>query len=685
MKNIFVVNFGVIMKLQFIDLKTVFDKNFEMLKDLPLFTVDIDKDLMYESYLKSFPEGTNPIYKERTQHDCNCCKNYIRQMGNVVAIKDGKIVSLWDLDVGGAYQVVVDAMAALIKSKPIENVFLRPESSYGVNTVYQQLPDGSVKTWNHFFTKLPKQFVVAEKDIGTKLGDTKTTKELFERALKTLSNDAFDVILELIDQNSVYRLAEHKFAVSTFFELKKEYDKITDAVDKDVFMWTKLKTVPESVTRIRNTFVGTLLKDLSDNVDLEAAVGSFEFKAYGYKRPTALVTKKMIESAQAKIKELGYLTALERRYAFLHDISINNLLHANRNVKSILAGGDVFDDLANKISGKSKNLDKVESVSIEKFIADILPKAESIEVFFENRHTSNLVSLIAPVHTDAKNMFKWNNAFSWSYNGDNADSIKERVKKAGGSIEGDLCNRLAWDYSDDLDFHMIEPDGYEIYFGNRRTPSPSGGMLDLDANGADGIKTDPTENIYYHNKSKMKEGVYKLIVHNYSRRSQGKGFQVEIEFDGNIILISTDKILRTGEKIEVAQIKYSKKDGFSIVQSMPSSESVKVVWGLSTQQFHKCSAIMLSPNYWDYNAVGNKHYFFMLENCVNETSARGFYNEFLVEELDKERKVMEMVGAKMQTDESINQLSGVGFSSTQHNSVLCKVQGSFNRVIKVTF
>ena len=46
---------------------------------------------------------------------------------------------------------------------------------------------------------------------------------------------------------------------------------------------------------------------------------------------------------------------------------------------------------------------------------------------------------------------------------------------------------------------------------------------------------------------------------------------------------------------------------------------------------------------------------------------------------------VEIVGAKMKTEESTNQLSGLGFSSTQRNYVLCRVKGSFSRTIKITF
>ena len=58
---------------------------------------------------------------------------------------------------------------------------------------------------------------------------------------------------------------------------------------------------------------------------------------------------------------------------------------------------------------------------------------------------------------------------------------------------------------------------------------------------------------------------------------------------------------------------------------------------------------------------------------------------FLVEDLSQHRKVIEMVGSKMKTDLSDRQLSGLGFSSTQRNSLLCRVKGSFSRVIKILF
>jgi hypothetical protein len=304
----------------------------------------------------------------------------------------------------------------------------------------------------------------------------------------------------------------------------------------------------------------------------------------------------------------------------------------------------------------------------------------------ENSHQNNLVSLIAPVDPSSGNMFKWDNKFSWSYAGNMADSIKERVKAAGGNVSGDVCCRLAWFNHDDLDLHMIEPDGYEIYFGTRLRKSPGGGALDVDMNAGRGTTRTPVENIFYESVSKMKEGKYRLFVHNFAKReSTDVGFQVEFDFKGTTYTFVHKGAVADKKSVTVVEFNYSRENGITILKSLPSTMKSKEIWGLNTLTYVPVNAIMLSPNYWDEKGVGNKHYFFMLDGCVNDGSARGFFNEFLKEELNKHRKVFEIVGSKMTTKESNDQLSGVGFSSTQKNSVMLRVKGSFTRVINVTF
>jgi hypothetical protein len=670
--------------MNFQTIKTAISNQFAKLTATgQLYRVAVNKDQLWNTYLESFPDGTNPIYKTRTQHDCNCCKQFIRAVGDVVAIHDGKVISLWDCKVNDdAYQIVVDAMSKLIHQSKIENEFLHFEPTAGTNKTFIADLENHVKAWDHFFVNIPSTYVVKIADIPSLLNESRTNKELLESSLAAIDQESIDIVLELISQNSIYRGSEHTFAITEFRKVLKAYKKTSN---KEAYLWQASMVLPASVSRMKNTVIGTLLTDITSGMDIEGAVKSFEAKVApaNYKRPTALVTKKMIDAAKKTVEELGLNSALERRYANINDITINNILFADRSAKKAILG-DVFDVLSSGVALNKKTFDKVEEISIEKFLADILPKATSLEVMVENRHQSNLVSLVAPVDATAKNMFKWDNKFSWSYNGDMADSIKERVKKAGGNVTGELCCRLAWEYKDDLDFHMHEPDGGHIYYATRGRASPCGGKLDVDANGCSGMMEHPVENIFYEKLATMKNGVYELKVHNFSRRSDGIGFEVEVDLLGQVYSFVYPKVIKSGESITVATITKD-KTGVKVNPVIESTQTSKKVWNIDTNNFHKVSVVMHSPNYWDEKAVGNKHYFFMLEGCQNDGKARGFFNEFLSPELDKHRKVLEMVGSKMKTEESEHQLSGLGFSSTMQNSVLVKVSGAVTRTLKVVF
>jgi len=93
---------------------------------------------------------------------------------------------------------------------------------------------------------------------------------------------------------------------------------------------------------------------------------------------------------------------------------------------------------------------------------------------------------------------------------------------------------------------------------------------------------------------------------------------------------------------------------------------------------------MYSPNYWDnQDSIGNRHYFFMLKNCLNSESPNGFFNEYLKQDLLEHKRVFEALGGKMKVEDDFNQLSGIGFSSTQRNSIVVKVEGHVNRAIKI--
>jgi len=679
--------------LNFRDFKTGVNAQFtEMIKH-DLFVTNTTKDELWEMYLNSFPEGSNPIYKERTEHDCQCCKQFIRACGNVVAIINDKLVSIWDIkiDPDEVYLKVAKAMSKFVKSRKITDVFLHYEKNLGTDFNHQILEDTRVIKWEHFHFKLPNKFVNT-KNLETVRANRRSNKEVFIRSLKEISLEAAETVLELIEQNSIYRGGEHKQIVELFIRYKEIFDKLKKGKERELYCW-QTSLVLGDVSKIRNTVIGTLLSDISNDETLDRAVKKFESKVAptNYKRPTALITKAMKEKALKTVKEQGIENSLQRRFAITEDISINNVLFADRTAKAQMDDIEtIFDLLPEKSPDKIKNLDKVEEVDISTFINDILPKVESVELLVDNKFEPNFMSLIAPENADAPNILKWDNNFSWAYNGNVTDSIKEKVENAGGDVTGIIRCSLGWYNHDDLDIHVIEPrkpPGSHIYYVNK-TNTLTSGKLDVDMNAGGRLSRNAVENITWTNKAKMLEGVYEVFIHQYTKReTDDVGFVVEIEYNGTIHSFQYTQAVRSNAKITVAKFEYSKTKGIKFINSIiPSTRRMsKGIWNIDTQKFHKVSMIMNSPNHWDGNKTGNKHYFFILEGCKNEDKVRGFFNEYLNNDLMKHRKVFEMLGNEMKVEHSDRQLSGLGFSSTQKNQIVCKVSGSFSRVLKINF
>lgn len=665
----------------------------EMVKnETHLFRTDVSKDGMWEHYLNSFPEGSNPVFRERREFDCGCCRQFIKAFGNVVAIKGNKVVTIWeDIEIlEYPYNIVAAAMTEYIKSKPVFEVFVSRETKFGTRSNKERsLADGSILTWHHFYTELPAAFAITRgSSPESVMAEYRSAREVFERSMLELTEEAGSTVLELIQQGSLYRGEEHKRAVETFLDFKRKFAKVPEA-DRNNWLWKT--SIDNPVSRIRNTAIGTLLIDLSADMDIDEAVTKFEkvMAPTNYKRPKALFTKRMVEEAEKTLVELGMVESLERRHATLSDITVNNVLFVNRDAKKKMEGSSVLASLKEDTAVVNpKTFKRVEEISIQDFIKNVMPGSKRIELLMEGRLRGNLMSLVAPKFKDAKSMFRWDNNFSWSYSGDVADSMmKANVEKAGGRVDGVLRFSIQWNDGEkpngnDYDAHCKGPDGEHIYYGSKRGFN-TGGVLDVDIQIPHGVAV---ENITWADFSRMNNGEYVFSVHNYNHRGGTDGFDAELEFDGQVHNFSYRKDLKHKDMVEVAVVRYDRKTGISLVRSMDSTLSVKQIWGVTTNKWVDVSTIMFSPNYWDeQTGRGNRHFFFMLEGCRNEGTPRGFYNEFLKEDLNKHKRVFEALGGRAAVKDSEEQLSGVGFSETQRNSVFVKVEGTVSRILKINF
>lgn len=657
-------------------------ERFNHMSEGELFVVDVPGDTLWAEYLAAFPEGTNPVYITNTEHDCSCCRNFIKNIGNVLAISDsGERRTVWGNweDFPAPYDTVGYKLDKLVRNAPIVSVFRPTEPRYGAEQSRMLKADGTVHVWKHFHAKIFGRHLV--KDPATMRGALNTTAQVFERGLKELKPEALAQVMDLINSNALYRGEEHKGAVQEFIHAQNAYNKHLAPHDRADFVWAFMGN---RAARFRNTAIGTLVIDLSNGVDLETAVRSFESKVAptNYKRPTALITPRMVESAMATIKELDLEPALERRFAKLSDVSVNDVLWVDNETASVMKGG-VRDVLMAAATVPALSSDEAKEISAAQFMSLVLPKASSISMLVKNTHLGNFVSLTAPVHEHDAQLFKWGNNFGWSYDGNITDSIRERVKKAGGNIDAKLRFSLSWHNFDDLDLHVVTPGGDHIYFGNKMA---GGGFLDVDMNAGMGRSREPVENVAFKTP---RDGRYEVRVNQYCQRERSDvGFTVEVASDAGVVQYTYKPML--ADRVTAIVGRFEVRDG-RIVQSNINPEFVAEglptqKWGISTETEVRVRTIMFSPNHWGDSAVGNKHTIFVLEGCKNDQPTRGIYNEFLHSSLEVHRKVFEVLGEKTKCPVVDEQLSGLGFSSTKGDSVMLRVKGDkLNQLYKVVF
>lgn len=664
-----------------------------------LFEVNVDKDELWNVYLDSFPTGTNDIFRERREHDCSCCRQFIKNIGSAVIIKDNQIHTIWELNLGDTiYQPVCDALDTFIKSHIVTDIYITKFPKIGTDYNFEEI-NGKSHRWDHFYLELPNKFVnkTSRSDEEIK-GQFRDTRNVFKRSLDEITMEALDTILELINSNTLYKGEEWKGVLTEFKKYKKEYNKLTSDSEKDLYAWEKSVTAGIAIGRIRNHSIGALLINVSEDMNLDTAVKKYEqiVAPSNYKRPKAIFTKKMLEDAKKTITELGYMDSLQRRFANLNDISVNNVLFSNKDAAKRITGAmDLFDEMEQDVAIDPKRFSKVEEISAEDFIKNVLPVAKELEVYLENKHIQNMVSLIAPEVAAAKTMFKWNNGMSWAYTGNITDSdIKENVKAAGGSVAGVVRFSIQWNDKDgkdnsDLDAHCIEPKGGEhIYFGCRKSLRTRG-ELDIDitqpvdqCRASNGVAV---ENITYPSKEYMIPGTYKFFVNQFAYRGS-QGFKAEIEVNGEIHSYEYNAPVRGN--VDVAEVILDQSGNFKVVDKLPGNCATisKDVWGIKTLQFTPVSVVCYSPNYWDeQKGIGHQHLFFMLKDCINPEEPNGYYNEFLKPELEQHRRVFEALGAKAHVKDVDDQLSGVGFSMTKRSDLVVKVKGATERVMKIKF
>lgn len=683
---------------------------------------------IWSVYLLNFDEAN------RRKNNCNCCRSFMRKYGNIVKLnEDGSFTSIFDIDIDKPelkeYAKSVKAVRDLIHSLPITDRFFAESTQLGQPTTddyFSLKRKGDVITnYDHLCGKVSQKHVTPKDQIAPKKAFYRDIMFSAKRAAKEISVESIDTVLDLIEQNVLYRGNEVKFKLVAFKDFLVKFNN-TPQDKRNSLLWSETDRMGAEISTIRTSAIGKLLENLTEgglnDENVQRSLNAYETMVApsNYRRPTAQVTPAMVEKARKALEESGVLETLERRTVVESDLHVSNLLYTEPGKVS-----SFFDKIAEELPVNPNSLKPTE-IDSKKFIEEILPKAQKLELFFGENLQNNLMTLVTSKY-NSKGLFKWSepndpnglfNNFGWDYTGGVTDAIRERVKQMGGKVDGVLRFTAIWNEEGvennlssppDLDIHctIYQNDKHvdHIYFGAPRGNKGNSGWLDVDMRGRPNEAN--VENITFDTHAALQSGnKYVFSINNFNNRHH-VGCRVQLQINGEVHTVAYNRMVpfynHYVEKLIVVTVHKQANGTLSFTwggdfKSNSSTSTTNVssnsVWGLKTNTFVPVKFVMNSPNHWEQNKnkVGLKHTFFIVDSQKikrdSASNVRGIYNEYLDNSFNEHRKALELIGAKYPVERSADELSGIGVSdatSDSKPSVILRVTDGSTRVYKVNF
>jgi hypothetical protein len=115
---------------------------------------------------------------------------------------------------------------------------------------------------------------------------------------------------------------------------------------------------------------------------------------------------------------------------------------------------------------------------------------------------------------------------------------------------GDVQATLRWTGDADLDLHVIDPEGFEIFFGDAR--SPSGGELDVDMVPGCSESSSYVENIFWPEGGSI-PGVYQAFVVDFDNGCGVPGtYVLELRIDGVVVASDSGTLGIAGQSTPIS-------------------------------------------------------------------------------------------------------------------------------------
>ncbi|CAM0022817.1 hypothetical protein VPHD148_0084 [Vibrio phage D148] len=367
----------------------------------PLFLVNPIHD-MWDEYLATFP------CRDRQEYNCNCCKHFIRNYGNLVYIDTitGQVKSaIWDSSKDyGYFNQTVRTMENLVNGRNIDRQFFTKDKVLGRPT------EGG---WSHLYINAPASTITEDKLFSASevMAQSKENFRMLNRALDNHSVKSVNKALVMLRSDQLIRPEKVIAQAEWFADLQERVNKNKKV--RTSIVWAAVSAAPKGFCNINSSAFGSLVEDIP-RMSEGAAVQRFNKKMDPllYRRPQSAPGAQNIKRGEEIFKKMGLERSRHRRYARLNDLQLEWTPRPQKAVQS--AGTGIFANVQAKGSAPEsiqRNNASITTMTFAKFEKKILPHAESIKV--QAPSNGSYASLCAPVYDDAPNILQWSNPISW--------------------------------------------------------------------------------------------------------------------------------------------------------------------------------------------------------------------------------------------------------------------------------
>jgi hypothetical protein len=633
-----------------------------------LYTVDCNRSEMWKLFIGSLTGLVNMPHIVNNCWDCSCCRNGIYLMGRVVKIINNKLYTIFDMMHGfPEYRKSFELVNKYVKSCNITSKFYPTERNFGQShSLFYNSDNDELITYYHFFSKIYVRKTLKIDEVKKLQMKYDNNYVNWKNMLKEISIDSIKTVLNMIEDNMIYNGQKYVDILNKFLNYKLKYS----SSNKYLF---ELETVSEvqDLLSFKNTAMYQLLLNIANGDEILISLSIFHQRVVpDYKYNSSAINKSVFNNVKDRVRKISIENTLKQKFASVKDISNSDILFIDKYYKEQHTN-KVFNHLIPTRKPNNQIIFDSEGwADIYTFVKDILPQADTVELFIDKNKKEHLVSL---VNLDETSDLTGNN-FVWTYANSLEDSLRDQVIEAGGNVNGVLRCSLRWNEENnnqcDYDLHCVA-NGNEIYYGNRIDNTTKGKldvdmMLPLDKPGI--------ENITFSDLKLIKDGSkFVFYVENYNvREGDENGFYAEIEFDNKIYSFEHRQAIGNRSKVIIAEVDF--KDGkFKIDPKISYFENS--VWSDNDNEFIKVNLITYSPNYWKISSkTGTRHTFFFVDKMKNNTERdiSDDYNSL------QHKEVFDVMGKYHVMKPSNRELQGFGFSATNclYGQVIVRINGS---------